>query len=65
MFEKVVKSRQEASHAFKNGTHLNMWALLGTCVVGGVFVSEGPNIRVAVIGPLLTQLDPCDPLVPC
>jgi hypothetical protein len=33
-------------------------------VIHGVLVVGEPTVRVVVIGPALTQLDTCDPLVP-
>jgi hypothetical protein len=34
------------------------------CVIDGVIGGGGPTILIVVIGPSLTQLDTCDPMVP-
>jgi hypothetical protein len=41
-----------------------MSALPGARVIHGVLIIGGPTVCIIVIGPALTQLDTCGPLVP-
>jgi hypothetical protein len=41
-----------------------MRALPGARVVHGILIIGGPTVCVVIIGPVLTQLDTCGPLVP-